>query len=63
MQVLIYNIAALAGFFVIPLVLAAIGFIVNKSTGKTWGYKMAGAALAIQLIIMVIVFLNKSKVI
>jgi hypothetical protein len=47
------------GFFSIPILAFAIGFIVKKSTGKSWGYKIAWGLLAIQLLIMTILFMNK----
>ena len=42
------------GFFSIPILAFVIGFIVKKSTGKFWGYYIAGTLLATQLLIMVV---------
>lgn len=49
------------GLFSIPILAFAIGFIVKKSTGRSWGYQIAGFLLAIQLLIMAILFMNKGS--
>lgn len=43
------------GFFLIPITALAIGFIVKKSTGKSWGYYLASILLALQLVMILVV--------
>ena len=47
------------GLFSIPILAFIIGFIVKKSTGKSWGYYIAGTVLVVQLLIMAL-FMNKT---
>lgn len=58
------SLAALAGwffgFFSMPILALVVGFIIKKSTGKSWGYVLAGALFTMQLLMMAILHLNKS---
>lgn len=48
------------GFFFIPITAFAIGFIVKKSTGKSWGYYTALILLALQLVMMLLLKMYKN---
>lgn len=41
----------LVGYFIIPIVLLLIGFVVQKLNGKTWGYWAAGVVFVLQLLV------------
>jgi len=60
-QVISNKIAGFAGYFFIPITAFALGFIVKKSTGKNWGYVLAGVLLFLQLLMMAIVFFYKNQ--
>lgn len=60
-QVISNKIAGFAGYFFIPITAFALGFIIKKSTGKNWGYVLAGVLLFLQLLMMAIVLFYKNQ--
>jgi len=54
MDALVGVIAVGAGFFSIPIFIAVIEFIINKSIKKNWGYKVSITVLVLQLIMLLV---------